>query len=95
MKEELKALLYSDGEMITISKDYISYFGENLAQGFGCDLELDADGKCPVWVIFGGKLYYLAKADSVKQGVAMANNFNDAFDRIVEREKGDAEWPCL
>jgi len=94
VKEELKVQIYESG-VFTVSKDSIEYMDVELAQGFGCDLGTDESGKCPVWVVFGGNLYYLTKANSVKQAVQIANNLNDCFDRIVKREKEDVEWPCL
>lgn len=100
--QELKSTLYSNGGFV-VSKDYIiddifskiRYFGEAIAQGFGCNLCPDEDGKYQVWVVCQGNLYYLAGADTNKQALAMANNLNDAWDRIVAREKEDAEWPLV
>lgn len=92
--QELKLTLYSNGGFV-VSKDTVSYFGKDIAQGFGCDLGPDSQGKYQVWVVSQGNLYYLAGADTNKQAVAMANNLNDAWDRIAAREKEDAEWPIL
>lgn len=78
-----------------MSKDCINYFGEAIAQGFGCNLGPDEDGKYQVWVVSQGNLYYLAGCDTCKNAAAMANNLNDSWDRIVKREKEDAEWPVL
>ena len=92
--QELKLTLYPSGGFV-VSKDYIDYFGEAIAQGFGCNLGPDEDGKYQVWVICQGELYYLAGCDTCKSAAAMANNLNDSWDRIVKREREDAEWPRI
>ena len=92
--QELKLTLYSNGGFV-VSKDCINYFGEAIAQGFGCNLGPDEDGKYKVWVICQGNLYYLVGCDTCKNAAAMANNLNDAWDRIVKREKEESEWPIL
>lgn len=91
---ELNLTLYSNGGFV-VSKDCINYFGEAIAQGFGCNLGPDEDGKYQVWVVCQDNLYYLAGANTNKQAVAMANNLNDAWDRIVAREKEESEWPII
>lgn len=92
--QELKLTFYSNGGFV-VSKDTVSYFGKDIAQGFGCDLGPDSQGKYQVWVVCQGNLYYLAGCDICKNAAAMANNLNDAWDRIVAREKEESEWPII
>lgn len=94
MQPELKLTLYPNGGFV-VSKDYVNYFGEAIAHGFGCNLCPDEDGKYQVWVVCQGNLHYLAGCDTCKSAAAMANNLNDSWDRIVKREKEDAEWPLV
>ena len=94
MQPELKLTLYPNGGFV-VSKYRVNYFEKTIAQGFGCNLAPDENGKYQVWVICQGHSYYLAGCDTCKNAVAMANNLNDSWDRIVKREKEDVEWPII